>query len=210
MTNKAPSFEELANAQPHLAKHRTLLLNADFQPISYSPLSLVPWTKVLWWMVKGDMTGKPRVRVVEEYDDVFINSINKKIPLPSVIAYANYVKMPQHIKFSRYNIFLRDDFTCQYTGEKLPPSKLTFDHVIPQDKGGKTNWENIVACSQRINQLKTNLSLKQFKRRYGYSLLRNPYTPTSYELQNRGRQFPPRYLHESWRDYLYWDTELKD
>jgi hypothetical protein len=36
-----------------------------------------------------------------------------------------------------------------------------------------------------------------------------PRRPTSYELQDRGRNFPPNYLHESWRDFLYWDSELE-
>jgi hypothetical protein len=29
-------------------------------------------------------------------------------------------------------------------------------------------------------------------------------------LQENGRSFPPNYLHESWRDYLYWDSELEN
>jgi hypothetical protein len=37
---------------------------------------------------------------------------------------------------------------------------------------------------------------------------RRPIQPTTYMLQENGRAFPPNYLHESWRDYLYWDTEL--
>ncbi|MGZ0188193.1 MAG: HNH endonuclease, partial [Alphaproteobacteria bacterium] len=27
-------------------------------------------------------------------------------------------------------------------------------------------------------------------------------------LQDHGRSFPPNFLHESWRDFLYWDSEL--
>jgi hypothetical protein len=35
-----------------------------------------------------------------------------------------------------------------------------------------------------------------------------PFAPTVHQLHRNGRLFPPNYLHESWLDYLYWDTEL--
>jgi len=31
-----------------------------------------------------------------------------------------------------------------------------------------------------------------------------------FQLQDYGRSFPPNFLHQSWGDYLYWDTELDD
>jgi hypothetical protein len=36
-----------------------------------------------------------------------------------------------------------------------------------------------------------------------------PYQPSVAALHNHGRYFPPNYLHDSWMDYLYWDTELE-
>jgi hypothetical protein len=36
-----------------------------------------------------------------------------------------------------------------------------------------------------------------------------PHRPTVTELRNNGRAFPPNYLHESWADYLYWDSVLE-
>ena len=41
------------------------------------------------------------------------------------------------------------------------------------------------------------------------SLRSRPHQPTTHELQANGRAFPPHYLHETWRDYLYWDAELE-
>ena len=32
---------------------------------------------------------------------------------------------------------------------------------------------------------------------------------TSWQLQQAGKLFPPGYLHETWRDWLYWDIELE-
>ena len=41
------------------------------------------------------------------------------------------------------------------------------------------------------------------------SLIKFPERPSTWILQQNGRSFPPNYLHHSWRDYLYWDTELE-
>ena len=40
--------------------------------------------------------------------------------------------------------------------------------------------------------------------------LRLPVEPTSHELIAAKRVFPPNYLHESWLDYLYWDSEIEN
>jgi hypothetical protein len=36
-----------------------------------------------------------------------------------------------------------------------------------------------------------------------------PFRPSVHGLHENGRHFPPNYLHVSWMDYLYWDTELE-
>ena len=40
-------------------------------------------------------------------------------------------------------------------------------------------------------------------------LFEAPIRPTSWQLQEHGRSFPPQYLHTRWRDWLYWDVELE-
>jgi 5-methylcytosine-specific restriction endonuclease McrA len=82
---------------------------------------------------------------------------------------------------------------------------LTFDHVIPRASGGMTSWENVVAACGRCNLRKGSKSLKQV----GFKLRKPPKRPSSSQLMNLGRKFPPNYLHESWMDYLYWDAELE-
>ena len=42
----------------------------------------------------------------------------------------------------------------------------------------------------------------------GMHPLTKPYQPSAFQLQENGRAFPPGFLHESWRDFLYWDSEL--
>jgi 5-methylcytosine-specific restriction endonuclease McrA len=114
----------------------------------------------------------------------------------------DYVKPQKRVAFTRFNLFLRDEFCCQYCGAK---GDLTFDHVLPRARGGMTSWDNVVAACSRCNLRKGSRSLRQS----GMSLRRPPRPPGSEELRNIGRKFPPNYLHDSWTDYLYWDAELE-
>ena len=169
-----------------------LVLNADFRPLSYFPLSLVPWQEAVRAIYKET------VSVVAEYD-VVARSPSTEIRLPSVVALREYVPAPKHIAFTRFNVFLRDRFTCQYCGEKHRSSDLTFDHVLPRCKGGVTSWENIVAACHGCNQDKDAEHRKP---------LHAPRRPSARELLSAQREFPPNYLHDSWMDYLYWDSEI--
>ncbi|MDB5494322.1 MAG: restriction endonuclease [Phenylobacterium sp.] len=104
--------------------------------------------------------------------------------------------------FTRFNLFLRDSFACQYCHAT---EELTFDHVIPRSRGGRTTWENIVTACARCNLTKGGRTPQQAS----MHPRRHPRRPSAYELQEHGRKFPPHHLHESWLDYLYWDIELE-
>jgi 5-methylcytosine-specific restriction endonuclease McrA len=121
--------------------------------------------------------------------------------LPSVVAVRDYVKIANRVAFTRFNVFLRDRFRCQYCGESFPAKDLTFEHVVPKSKGGETSWTNIVAACDTCNTLKDN--------RTDMKPIRPPFVPTARELMVVRRALPQGYLHESWLDYLYWDAELK-
>ncbi len=82
---------------------------------------------------------------------------------------------------------------------------MTFDHVVPRSRGGRTTWENVVAACGPCNLRKGSKTLRQV----GMKLRTPPREPSSAELLNAGRRFPPNYLHESWMDFLYWDAELE-
>lgn len=125
--------------------------------------------------------------------------------LPSVIALKEYVQPRVRPAFTRFNVFLRDKWTCQYCGQRHKTHELTFDHLIPKSRGGTTTWENILAACQHCNLLKGNYLPEEC----GMFPLRRPFQPSTMELQINGRSYPPNFLHESWGDYLYWDTELE-
>lgn len=172
-----------------------LVLNADFRPLSYYPLSLWNWQDVI------KAVCLERVHVVSEYD-VTVRSPNYSMRLPSVVSLKDYVPPARFPAFTRFNVFLRDHFACQYCGSR---HDLTFDHVIPRSKGGRTTWENVVAACSPCNLRKGN----RMPRDIGMIPLQTPYRPSVHDLHNNGRAFPPNYLHESWLDYLYWDIELE-
>ncbi len=179
-----------------LEKCPALVLNADYRPLSYYPLSLWSWQD----SIKSVYLN--RVSIVNYYDRV-IRSPSFSMKLPSVIALKDYIKPLRNPNFTRFNVFLRDKFSCQYCGSK---NELTFDHLLPRSKGGKTNWENVVTACSSCNVQKGGRLFE----RSGMKLSTLPYVPTTEDLHRNGKNFPPNFLHESWMDYLYWDVELEN
>ena len=180
-------------------EHRpALVLNADFRPLSYYPLSLWSWQDTI------KAVCQDKVVIVEEYDEQ-ITSPSVSMTLPSVIALKDYVVRTSKPAFTRFNLFLRDKFTCQYCQTHFPAKDLTFDHVIPRSKGGGTRWDNIVTACGSCNRKKANKSINAA----GLTLNRPPQQPSLWQLQENGRAFPPNYLHYTWNDYLYWDSQLE-
>lgn len=184
----APSFESCP----------ALVLNADFRPLSYYPLSLWSWQDA----VKAVFSD--RVNIIAHYDKV-VHSPSVNFRLPSVIALKDYVAAERRPAFTRFNVFLRDKFTCQYCVQQRHTSELTFDHLIPRARGGRTSWTNVTTACSACNLKKGSMLAHEC----GMHPRTYPYQPTSFELQDRGRAFPPNFLHDTWRDFLYWDSELE-
>jgi 5-methylcytosine-specific restriction endonuclease McrA len=183
---------------PALESCPALVLNADYRPLSYLPLSLWSWQDT----VKAVFLQ--RVDILSEYDRI-VHSPSFRMKLPSVIALREYVSPSRYPAFTRFNVFLRDSFSCQYCTHRKPTPELTFDHVVPRSKGGHTTWDNVVTACGSCNTKKGNRLPDQC----GMHPHRMPWRPKSAELQENGRAFPPNYLHDSWRDFLYWDSELE-
>ena len=147
-----------------------------------------------------------KVDLIEKTNS-FIRSEKLKLNFPSVIKLKTYVFIKiKNIPLTRKNIINRDNNTCQYCGKKFSANDLTFDHLVPKCLHGRTTWQNVVSACTTCN-LKKGRKLLQ---NTGMRLLKKPIRPHSMQLQNNGRNFPPNYLHYSWRDYLYWDTELEN
>lgn len=175
---------------------QVLILNADYRPISYYPLSTNSMKKVLKAVVKNKLT------VLEEYDETIdISGVTIKLPKTAILK--KYVKTQQEPKFSRYNVYLRDKFTCQYCGKKFAHHDLTFDHVNPRCKGGKTDWDNIVTACKNCNVAKGHKDLDGRK----FVLLSKPHIPTNRELLHNLKDIQEE-LSEQMKNWEMWITNI--
>src|ERR1700740_2207935 len=130
--------ERYLNAHVSQGGWPVLVLNADFRPVSYYPLSLWSWQDAI------KAVFLDRVNIVAHYEKA-VRSPSFEMKLPSVVSLKNFVKPSTHLAFTRFNVFRRDNFSCQYCGSR---DDLTFDHILPRSRGGHTTWDNVVgACS---------------------------------------------------------------
>lgn len=124
---------------------RTLLLTSWYMPI-----------KVLRWEDAVKMRYEGTVDVLAEYDET-VSSPSTTWRIPAVIrTRSTRGRVRTAVRFSKINVFARDNFCCQYCNKRFPVRQLTKDHVVPRSAGGKTVWENIVTACKRCNSLKDN------------------------------------------------------
>lgn len=171
----------------------TLVLNADYRPVSCYPLSTWSFERTMKNVLKN------RVSVLETYD-VELRSQNLTYRPPSVVALVSYVKRPARVPFTRLNLMIRDEFTCQYCGQKFEAKDLTFDHVVPRAAGGKSGWLNAALACTGCNSLKGH--------RVDIKPMRPPREPKPSEMLKLKHE-QVRELHQSWMDYLYWSGALE-
>ena len=125
---------------------RALVLNA-----SYEPLRIISWQKalIMWFQEKVDIL---------EYHSAFARSVTVSFKLPSVLKLKSYVrpKKLDGVRFCRENVYIRDNYTCQYCATKFTYKELTIDHVVPASQGGPKTWTNVVTACRDCNQTKAN------------------------------------------------------
>lgn len=100
------------------------------------------------------------------------------------------------VKFSRVNVMSRDEFKCQYCGNKFRMNELNYDHVIPRAQGGKTIWTNIATSCWDCNSKKGARTPEQAKMK----LIRQPYRPKTLPLSQP--IFSLRKIPKEWEPYL--------
>lgn len=142
---------------------KCLVLNAD-----YTPLTVIGWKKALIWHFKHEYDPSIGVEIIDFYKDDYISGVNnKKYPIPAVVKTIKYFRINNYkVKFSRKNLFIRDNYTCQYCGDTPELSCLTYDHVIPKsswrnENVSPTTWTNIVTACIKCNRQKGNRTPKQ-------------------------------------------------
>lgn len=163
-----------------------LVLNA-----SYEPVNITGARRAIVLLVKG-------AAVVEEAHDPYVHV---GLQLPCVIRLRQYRRVPVRVQvLSRKNVLIRDGYTCQYCGEKLPGHLLTLDHVIPSSRGGKSRWENLVAACEPCNRRKANRTPEEV----GMVLLRAPRQMTIHTSRAVMRLLGSD--EEKWKKYLFYHS----
>ena len=172
----------------------TLVLNADYSPMGVAPLSTLSWREAI------KLTYGQQAEVVEYYDDWFVHSPSVTLQVPSVIVTNTYVKNSRTVKFNKLNLCIRDNFTCQYCGEKFDTKGLTMEHVTPRCLGGKTSWQNIACACHRCNTRKGH--------RTDVHPIREPYKPTIGEIISKVKRNPIVIPNANWIPYIGWNPAL--
>jgi 5-methylcytosine-specific restriction endonuclease McrA len=150
-----------------MSAHRdqTLILTTHMQPHR-----VVPWQEAMTQLFNG------KVQVLEEYDEIVYFSAERgsRLYMPAVARLLKPVATHKKaVKFSRVNVFARDNFTCQFCGERRAMHELNYDHVVPRKQGGKTVWTNIVTSCYECNSRKGSRTPEQA----GMKLRRPPLKP---------------------------------
>ena len=137
---------------------------------AYIPLNSISWKRAIC------LIYQEKADVIYEKDKI-LHSPSVEMKMPSVIRLKNVDFMPHvNIKYNKRNVYLRDNYICQYCGKKPQLKDLTIDHVVPKTKGGQSVWTNIVACCSKCNLRKGDKTPKQA----GMSLLALPKKPYYY------------------------------
>lgn len=172
---------------------RTLVLDQGYQPHR-----IVSWQRAVTLLFAG------KVEVVEEYDEK-VRSVSIAIRMPAVVRLLRALRGKKRgIKLSRMNVATRDGFRCQYCGSKYPLSKLTYDHVVPRARGGKTTWENVVMACRPCNGDKAARTPDEA----GMTLLAKPVKPDWLPVI-AFRIDPACSMPEAWANWVYWHGELE-
>ncbi len=180
---------------------KCLVLNADFTPIG-----IISWQKAMVWYYRSQQPDNHSIDIIEYHNDDAVITCRGSQEIPSVVKTHKYFKLFNNdVNFCRKNVFIRDDFRCQYCNTKLPIGKLTYDHVIPKSRWNSTKratcWTNIVTACAKCNAKKANKTPSQAN----MTLIREPfvpkksfkYLPLAYQLNTIVTELPVQ-----WKTYI--------
>jgi len=197
---------------------------------SYQPLGIVTLKKAIKSVIKGraeiikvneaghyysyNLTSWTELsslkKMLEEEDgteDWLVDESDLAIEAPRIIRYLDHDKTYfRGVKFNRKNLFIRDNYTCQYCGASGKDSNLQLEHIIPKARGGKATWLNTVCACHSCNTKKGSRTPEEA----GMKLIKKPFVPKF--IPTHRVQFEEE-KYTSWKSFvsdLYWNTELED
>lgn len=180
----------------------TLVLNSHAQPLTFMPLSIVPWQDAV------KLVFLDKAVVIKYHEHWQVRSQHLTINVPSILMMRRHVKWRRHVKYSKYNVYLRDNFTCQLQCTSRCKNRrghtaiedLTIDHVVPKSCGGSTSWDNVCTSCKDCNSEKGS----------NYSIVPAipPHVPDYHELLHKRKSMPITIGDEEWNYYLNWPGDL--
>lgn len=164
---------------------KVLILN-----YSYEPLQFCSAKRGIIMVLSG------RAEKIET-DGYLVRSPSRSFALPTVIRVLKMVRRNYRkgVSFSKKNILRRDNYTCQYCGDRERP--LTVDHIVPKSRGGKTSWTNVVVACKPCNLKKGSRTAQEANMR----LINQPFRPNFHFHAFVIPAGPPEHV-ESWMKYL--------
>jgi 5-methylcytosine-specific restriction endonuclease McrA len=207
----ALTMQQLAG--PGILNSKVLILNRSYLPVHVTSVKRA--FALLYQGVARAVDEQYRTFDFESWRDLSVELHHERvgvvggaIRVPRVLLLIAYERVPKgHVRFSRFNIYARDNNTCQYCGKRLPRTELNLDHVIPRSRGGLSTWENVVCSCHSCNRRKGG----QTPEEAGMALVHKPkrpqWTPFSSEMFSLRR-------YREWMPFLttvdtaYWNTEL--
>ena len=164
-----------------------LVLNA-----TYEPINICMARRAIVLVLNG-------VATCEEFTSAYFHSPSTRVRIPSVIRLMHYIRVPRMRDKSptKKNVLIRDKHTCQYCGRRFPSSELTLDHVIPKARGGRTRWDNLVACCRRCNARKGGRSPEEARMTLRKAPREPRYPYHIHLVQSR------EHVRDGWRKYLF-------
>ena len=164
----------------------TLLLDRGYQP-----LKVIPWQRAFVM----DMVGKVETLNTHGWS---VHTVDRAFPVPAVVRLLRAIRhRPPFVRFSRDNVYLRDNYRCQYCGKSFAASELTLDHVVPLCEGGQTNWTNVVTACGDCNHRKG----RHLPEDAGMPLLSTPVRPRW--LVPKVVSMNRTQLPDTWRTWLH-------
>ena len=164
-----------------MLNYPVLVLNQN-----YEPLNICQVRRAIGLILNG------KAEVIQNNSSV-VRSPTFSMISPSIVRLAHIVKRPRsYAKLTRYRVFSRDSYTCQYCGKQ--DRELTIDHVIPRYRGGEHIWSNVVSACKSCNQRKAGRTPQEA----GMKLMKKPSQPSGRD----SHLVYPFHTPPEWQDYL--------
>lgn len=159
-----------------------LILNQNYEPLSITNIK-----RAICLVYLG------KAEVVESYS-FNIHTVAASLAAPSILRLLYFIHIKRsNLPLSKRNILKRDNYTCQYCGNKSGP--MTTDHVIPKRLGGRDSWDNLVCACIKCNNKKGDRTPEMASMK----LIQLPRRPHFFFIVHNLVTIPD----EKWKQYLF-------